>query len=99
MLDRFIMEINNKIFERLCEEDEKITIDKALRKALIMEMKLVAEENDNQGMQVSNVRGGKYRNKNYNNQNKTRSISYEGRHGKRQPDNLKKTNNVCSHCG
>ncbi|XP_046803806.1 uncharacterized protein K02A2.6-like [Lucilia cuprina] len=40
VLDRFIMGINNKIFERLCEEDEKITIEDALRKALIMEMNI-----------------------------------------------------------
>lgn len=100
VLDRFIMGINNKIFERLCEEDEKITIDEALRKALIMEMKLLAKEDDSHNMQVFNVKGGKYRNKNYNNQNKTvKPNKYEGRYEKKQPNNQKKTNNACSHCG
>lgn len=36
------MGINNKIFERLCEEDEKITIEETLRKALITEMKIMS---------------------------------------------------------
>ena len=45
------MGTNKKIFERLCEEDEKIAIDEALIKALIMDIKLLAKEDDNHNMQ------------------------------------------------
>ena len=100
VLDRFTMGINNKIFERLCEEDEKILLDEALREALIIETKLCSKEDDSHNMQVGNVKGGKYRNKNYNNQNKPiKPNNYEGRYGKNQPNNQKKGNNACSHCG
>ena len=49
------MGLNIKIFERLCEEDEKITINEALIEALIKEMKLLVKEDDSHNMQVGNV--------------------------------------------
>ena len=90
------MGINNKIFERLCEEDEKISLDEALRKALFMEIRLFSKEDDSHNMQVGNVKGGKYRYKNYKT---AKPNNYEGRYGKKQPNKQKKGNNACSHCG
>lgn len=39
VLDQFIIGLPSEIFERLCEEDEKLTLSEALKKALIMETK------------------------------------------------------------
>lgn len=98
VLDRFIMGINNKIFERLCEEDEKITIDDALRKALIMEMKLLpsrveADSQVNYLKSKNNKKTAKGNNNNWrnkdNNQKKQRDTN----------TNTKKSGNACAHCG
>lgn len=102
VLDRFIMGINNNIFERLCEEDERITIDEALRKSLIMEMKCLTRNDGD--MQIGYVNNKKnYNNRGYQNQNKNYNNDYKQ---KNQPDENKTTynkptrsNNACVHCG
>ncbi|XP_059223944.1 uncharacterized protein K02A2.6-like [Stomoxys calcitrans] len=43
VLDQFVIGLPTKLFEKLCEEDETITIEHALRKALIMESKLASD--------------------------------------------------------
>ena len=44
VLNQFIMGLPNFIFERLCEEDESLTIQMALRKAMIMETKNINKQ-------------------------------------------------------
>ncbi|XP_053960618.1 uncharacterized protein LOC128864883 [Anastrepha ludens] len=41
VLNQFVMGLPNFIFERLCEEDENLTIQSALRKAMILETKCI----------------------------------------------------------
>uniref|UniRef100_A0A1I8NUH0 CCHC-type domain-containing protein n=1 Tax=Stomoxys calcitrans TaxID=35570 RepID=A0A1I8NUH0_STOCA len=43
VLDQFVIGLPTKLFEKLCEEDETITVEHALRKALIMESKLASD--------------------------------------------------------
>jgi len=43
---QFIVGLPDKIYERLCEEDETITMDQALRKALIAETKIAAKASE-----------------------------------------------------
>ena len=44
VLNQFIMGLPNFIFKRLCEEDESLTIQMALRKAMIMETKNINKQ-------------------------------------------------------
>ncbi|EDX15290.1 GD17991 [Drosophila simulans] len=50
VLNQFIMSLPSAMFERLCEENEHLSLSDALRKAMIMETKITAkraEENVN----------------------------------------------------
>lgn len=41
VMDKFIVELSTKIFEKLCEEDEKLTLSNALKKAILRESKII----------------------------------------------------------
>jgi len=43
VLDKFIVGMSNELFERFCEEDGSISLDAALRKALLYETKLATK--------------------------------------------------------
>lgn len=86
--DRFVvgMASDEKIFDKLCEEDQNLTTNDALRKALIQETKIKAKADSNvnfirksAGTANSKVNGNRY-----NNSNKGSS------------DTKKK---MCKHCG
>lgn len=40
-VDKFVCGMSGKLFERLCEEDEKITLAEALKKALLAETRII----------------------------------------------------------
>ena len=40
ILNKFICGMNGRIFEKLCEKDEKLTLDQAFKKALVVESKI-----------------------------------------------------------
>lgn len=44
LLDQFIIGLPPTLFEKLCEEDETITLERALRKTLIMESKMAKKQ-------------------------------------------------------
>lgn len=41
VMDKFIVELPTRIFEKLCEEDEKLTLSDALKKAILRESKII----------------------------------------------------------
>ncbi|KAL7723305.1 hypothetical protein ACLKA6_002692 [Drosophila palustris] len=43
VLDKFVVGIKPRIFDKMCEEDETLTLEQALRKALIMESKIATK--------------------------------------------------------
>ncbi|XP_036334008.1 uncharacterized protein LOC118744789 isoform X2 [Rhagoletis pomonella] len=87
ILHKFVVELPGKIFEKICEEDEKLTLSKALQKALIRETKLAQSSND---IEVNYIKQrGKFNNKNY----KSNAV--------RSNNNNSKASKVskCTHCG
>lgn len=84
--DRFIMGMANetKLFEKFCEEDEKLTLKNALSKALIHEVKL---KGNTKSSDVNFVRG-KGNNNNTNTNGAPRG---------QQPNGKK--HEACKHCG
>ncbi|KAL7723816.1 hypothetical protein ACLKA6_016278 [Drosophila palustris] len=42
-LDKFVVGLQPRIFDKMCEEDETLTLEQALRKALIMESKIATK--------------------------------------------------------
>ncbi|XP_036318455.1 uncharacterized protein LOC118733236 [Rhagoletis pomonella] len=85
-LNQFIVGAKLKIYERLCEEDEKISCEDALRKAMILESKIAAKPESNNDYNVNFVKGRKTRNNvgsdSNNNYNKNQN-----------------SRNACGHCG
>lgn len=102
VLDQFIIGLPNEIFERLCEEDEKLTLSEALRKALIMETKRNTKT-------VTKVEVKEEDGVNYVKKGKNRPISSKFSGSKevssRNNENggsssrSKRSNKPCSHCG
>ena len=92
LLDRFVMGLPDKIFEKLCEEDEKLQLEVALRKALIMEMKLL---NKPEGDTHVNYVGRKQK---YNNSPSasTSTASRNNHHNNTKHFNKER---ACKHCG
>lgn len=107
VLDKFIMGLPEKIFERLCEEDENLTIDVALRKALIMESKFTPKISETEQSGINYVkRGANKRNQGGNNYGKSSGSngggnSSNGSKGvvKEKNNNSKTSRKPCSHCG
>lgn len=94
VLNQFIMSLPSAIFERLCEEDEHLSLSDALRKAMIMETKITAkraEENVNY-VHRSNNDNFKGKPKAKHNEGKGKSNETEGK-GK----GMEKK--ACTHCG
>ena len=88
VLDKFVCGLPGIIFERLCEEDEKLTAANALKKALIVESKLTVKSNDTE-CEVNWVK--KHRSKsNYNNKSKENNASNRDNEEKKEE---------CKHCG
>lgn len=88
VLDKFIVELPSKIFEKLCEETERLSTADAFRKALIMESKCIAQSNTNNEVSFVRPRGS-----NYNNTKKQTSAK-----GSNNNNNGQKKK-PCSHCG
>lgn len=84
VLDRFVCGMQGKIFERLCEEDETLTLSSALKKAIIAEAKITAQSQYAES-EVNFVKRGKGNN-NYN----ASSVQKSSSRGEKKP---------CSHCG
>lgn len=57
VLNKFVCGLSGKLFERLCEEDEKLTIKDALKKALIAETKIRAKEGNDSGVNFVRQKG------------------------------------------
>lgn len=99
--DKFIIELPPKIFEKLCEETESLTLVEAYKKALIRETKIAQQSNNEvmyikpRGKQHNNKKKGQRSNNNdssNNNSNKSNGNSSAKPHG---PSESTK----CSHCG
>ncbi|XP_037930885.1 uncharacterized protein K02A2.6-like [Teleopsis dalmanni] len=98
ILDRFIMGIKNKIFERLCEEDENLTIEQALRKALIIELRL--SEQKSYGENVNYINNNNDVKPKYNKTNGSyKNIPNKNIPNKVQNNKSTKTFQPCAHCG
>lgn len=87
VLDKFVCGLPGIIFERLCEEDEKLTAANALKKALIVESKLTVKAKGTE-CEVNFVKKHRTK-KSYNNKSKENNTT----HG----DQKKKKD--CKHCG
>lgn len=85
VLDKFIIELPQKIYEQFCEEDETITLEKAFKKALLLEHKFAQKPNED----VYFVR--------HNSNNNYRSNGGNSNSNNNNQGNQKKT--ACSHCG
>lgn len=86
--DKFVVgfSTDEKIFDKLCEEDETLTLSNALKKALIQESKVNSKSQHN--ADVNFIRkGGVGSNNNNNNQS---NKGHNGNGKKKQP---------CKHCG
>ena len=47
IMDKFIIGLPNHIFDKFCEEDESLTLESALKKAMLRETKLTQQNNNN----------------------------------------------------
>lgn len=63
VLNQFVMGLPHFIFERLCEEDESLTVQVALKKAMIMETKSIAKEAEREQSSVNLVQKQRLSNK------------------------------------
>lgn len=97
VLDRFICGMSGKIFERLCEEDEKVTTAKALKKAIILETKY-AQKPINEVNFVKN-RSTRAKVHNNNNNNSQRANSYSNKQNRSNNNNNKTKKTPCASCG
>ena len=105
ILNQFIMSLPSKIFERLCEEDEKLTLPDALKKAMIIKTKIcekvVNEEEVNyiknlkskksNGKAAAAGKGGSFAGSSGSAGGGGGSSNSGNKHNKQQK--------VCSHCG
>lgn len=75
--DRFVMGLVNeeKIFDKLCEEDETLSLESALKKALLQETKLKSRATDVNFVRSKNQSGVGYGNNNNSNHQPNRSRS------------------------
>ncbi|XP_055302926.1 uncharacterized protein K02A2.6-like [Sitodiplosis mosellana] len=57
VLDKFVVELPSKIFEKLCEEDETLTLQTALKKAMMKETKIQQSQNSSVDVNFIKARG------------------------------------------
>lgn len=112
VLNKFICGMEGKLFERLCELDETVTLPDAVKKAIILEMKYAKQT----ASEVNFVRGkstkARANSNNNNSSNRTSKSGYNNNVGsaKRKPcaccgwknhqsDNCKFKHAVCHTCG
>ena len=107
VLNQFIMGLPSYIFERLCEEDEALTVQTALKKAMILETKKVSKLSHAEGNAVNFVSKQKFYKK-HNGSGGSRSgrgngsSSKDGRGNGRNQDSDRgeaEKKQTCSHCG
>lgn len=99
ILDHFIIGLPAPIFERLCEEDESLTLEQARKKAMIMETKL-CNKTTREEINVNYVHQSERQSKIYNGQNavgmsRRRSSSNSGN----SHHNVGRSKTACAHCG
>ncbi|XP_073831618.1 uncharacterized protein [Musca autumnalis] len=115
VLNQFVMGLPNFIFERLCEEDEKLTMQMALRKAMIMETKSMSRAAEAEQSSVNYLNKQRFAKKNFGNANGGCNRSSGNRGGSsgsgrgngsrgnfgggRDNRNESERKPVCSHCG
>ncbi|XP_061388453.1 uncharacterized protein K02A2.6-like, partial [Musca vetustissima] len=113
VLNQFVMGLPNFIFERLCEEDETLTVQSALRKAMILETKHMAKAEEKSQCTVNLVNGQKYAKNHYGGggRGSTGSGNRDGGSSSSKRNNNSRDNNsrdsksgggkkyACSHCG
>lgn len=93
--DKFIMELPPKIFEKLCEEDESLTLISAYKKAMIRETKIGQSTTSIEEVNYVKPHGRSNNNNKsprHNNNNRGNGKSNEKPHGSAG-------NPKCSHCG
>ncbi|XP_030382764.1 uncharacterized protein LOC115630372 [Scaptodrosophila lebanonensis] len=115
VLNQFVMSLPNAIFERMCEEDERLSLSDALRKAMIMETKDFAKRTGENISYVNRSSANQRKKRNCNNRNNgsydTGSFKGNGRsHGMNFKSSSsdgsdgdagrgKKQQKFCVHCG
>lgn len=93
VLDKFVIGLPEKIYSRLCEEDETITLAKALTKAMILETKYANKQPINDENEVKFVKNnfkGRNNKTHNNNSNNSNSSNNNGE---------TKSKTACAHCG
>lgn len=95
VLNQFVMGLTDRLFERMCEEDEKITIETAVRKALIWEttftlnneqhVNLIKNNNQHNKYKKSTLRKNNNVNMNHNNNNNNNNKNYTKRDNNNMP--------------
>lgn len=94
VLNKFVTGLEGRIFEKLCEEDEGLNLEGALRKALTMEAKLYAQRGESEGVNYVQKRYAKTKKNNNNNSNKGNGNKVNG-----YENNGNQAKKKCSHCG
>lgn len=93
VLDKFVVGLPDRIFERFCEETETLTLANALRKAMIFETKFLSQA-DALDSSVNFVKGNSYGSNNKKSNWKKSGKKNNGS-GNNNNNGAKKT---CSHC-
>ncbi|XP_037805897.1 uncharacterized protein K02A2.6-like [Lucilia sericata] len=105
VLNKFVTGCEGKIFERLCEEDEGLTLEVALKKALTIEAKLYSQRETNEEVyyiQKNNTnteRGSKKYNTNKNKEEAAGSSKYNKQFNVHENNGNKKKKKKFIHCG
>ncbi|XP_055306535.1 uncharacterized protein K02A2.6-like, partial [Sitodiplosis mosellana] len=73
VLDKFVVELPSKIFEKLCEEDETLTLQTALKKAMMKETKIQQSQNSSVDVNFIEARGKQSSSNGNNNNNRKNS--------------------------
>ncbi|XP_055307251.1 uncharacterized protein LOC129571479 [Sitodiplosis mosellana] len=87
VLDKFVVELPSKIFEKLCEEDETLTLQTALKKAMMKETKIQQSQNSSVDVNFIKARGKQSSSNGNNNNNRKKSYGNG------------KSKKPCGHCG
>lgn len=92
--DKFIMELPSKIFEKICEEDESLTLNNAFKKALLRETKL---NQSSDRSEVNFVKPHGFNRNNRNNRNNNNNRRPNSNNSARSSNGT--ANSPCAHCG
>lgn len=88
VIDKFVVELPTKIFEKICEEKETLTIDEAFKKALLHEHKIATKTN----VEVNYVNS-----RPKNNNNRSRRKKHNNNKNAANGNHQKRT--ACTRCG